>query len=206
MNISNVGIKLIQQYEGCVLFEYKDAIGVPTIGWGHTGGVQPNQRITQAQADDLLRSDLVRFVDAVNNTGLKLNQNQFDALCSFAYNCGQSNLKTLVKDRSIAQIANALPMYCKASGRTLDGLVKRRNAEKALFLKPVPVVHPYPGHPVKKGSTNSLAVKLIQAKVGVTVDGVWGDRTNEAVGKWQKAHGLVADKLIGPASWKKMFN
>jgi GH24 family phage-related lysozyme (muramidase) len=95
MNISNVGIKLIQDFEGCVLFEYKDAIGVPTIGWGHTGGVQPNQRITQAQADDLLRSDLKRFVDAVNNTGLKLNQNQFDALCSFAYNCGQETLKRL---------------------------------------------------------------------------------------------------------------
>jgi lysozyme len=58
MNISQTGIKLIQDFEGCVLFEYKDAIGVPTIGWGHTGAVQPNQRITQAQADDLLRSDL----------------------------------------------------------------------------------------------------------------------------------------------------
>jgi GH24 family phage-related lysozyme (muramidase) len=205
MNISNVGIKLIQDFEGCVLFEYKDAIGVPTIGWGHTGGVQPNQRITQAQADDLLRSDLKRFVDAVNNTGLKLNQNQFDALCSFAYNCGQSNLKTLVKDRSIAQIANALPMYCKASGRTLDGLVKRRNAEKALFLKPVPVVHPYPGHPVKKGSTNTIAIKLIQVKVGVTSDGVFGDKTLAAVKAWQKAHKLVADGIVGPASWKVMF-
>jgi GH24 family phage-related lysozyme (muramidase) len=205
MNISNVGIKLIQDFEGCVLFEYKDAIGVPTIGWGHTGGVQPNQRITQAQADDLLRSDLKRFVDAVNNTGLKLNQNQFDALCSFAYNCGQSNLKTLVKDRSVAQIANALPMYCKASGRTLDGLVKRRNAEKALFLKPVPVVHPYPGHPVKKGSTNTIAIKLIQVKVGVTSDGAWGPKTDAAVKAWQKAHKLVADGIIGPASWKVMF-
>jgi GH24 family phage-related lysozyme (muramidase) len=205
MNISNVGIKLIQDFEGCVLFEYKDAIGVPTIGWGHTGGVQPNQRITQAEADSLLRSDLVRFVDAVNNTGLKLNQNQFDALCSFAYNCGQANLKTLVKDRSIAQIANALPMYCKASGRTLDGLVKRRNAEKALFLKPVPVVHPYPGHPVKKGSTNTIAIKLIQVKVGVTSDGVWGSKTDAAVKAWQKAHKLVADGIIGPASWKVMF-
>jgi GH24 family phage-related lysozyme (muramidase) len=205
MNISNVGIKLIQDFEGCVLFEYKDAIGVPTIGWGHTGGVQPNQRITQAEADNLLRSDLKRFVDAVNNTGLKLNQNQFDALCSFAYNCGQSNLKALVKDRSIAQIANALPMYCKASGRTLDGLVKRRNAEKALFLKPVPVVHPYPGHPVKKGSTNTIAIKLIQVKVGVTSDGVWGNKTDAAVKAWQKAHKLVADGIIGPASWKVMF-
>ena len=205
MNISNVGIKLIQDFEGCVLFEYKDVIGVPTIGWGHTGGVQPNQRITQAQADSLLRSDLVRFVDAVNNLGLKLNQNQFDALCSFAYNCGAGNLKTLVDGRSMAQIANALPMYCKASGRTLDGLVKRRNAEKALFLKPIPVVHPYPGHPVKKGSTNTIAIKLIQVKVGVTSDGVWGPKTDAAVKAWQKKNGLVADGIVGPATWKKLF-
>jgi GH24 family phage-related lysozyme (muramidase) len=205
MNISNVGIKLIQDFEGCVLFEYKDAIGVPTIGWGHTGGVQPNQRITQAQADDLLRSDLKRFVDAVNNLGLKLNQNQFDALVSFSYNCGQGNLKTLVKDRSLTQIANALPMYCKASGRTLDGLVKRRNAEKALFLKPVPVVHPYPGHPVKKGSTNTLAIKLIQVKVGAISDGVWGPKTDAAVKAWQKKHGLAADGIVGPKTWSKLF-
>jgi GH24 family phage-related lysozyme (muramidase) len=169
------------------------------------GAVIPNQRITQEKADQLLRSDLTRFEDAVNNTGLKLNQNQFDALCSFAYNCGAGNLKALVKDRSVAQIANALPMYCKASGRTLDGLVKRRNAEKALFLKPVPVVHPYPGHPVKRGSTNTIAIKLIQVKVGVTSDGVWGPKTDAAVKAWQKKHGLVADGIVGPATWKKLF-
>jgi peptidoglycan hydrolase-like protein with peptidoglycan-binding domain len=87
----------------------------------------------------------------------------------------------------------------------LDGLVKRRNAEKALFLKPVPVVHPYPGHPVKKGSTNTIAIKLIQVKVGVTSDGVWGNKTDAAVKAWQKAHKLVADGIIGPASWKVMF-
>jgi lysozyme len=205
MNISQTGIKLIQDFEGCVLFEYKDAIGVPTIGWGHTGAVQPNQRITQAQADDLLRSDLVRFVDAVNNLGLKLNQNQFDALVSFSYNCGAGNLKTLVEGRSLTQVANALPMYCKASGRTLDGLVKRRNAEKALFLKPVPVVHPYPGHPIRRGSTNTISVKLIQAKVGVTADGVWGPKTDAAVKAWQKKHGLAADGIVGPKTWSKLF-
>jgi GH24 family phage-related lysozyme (muramidase) len=205
MNISNVGIKLIQDFEGCVLFEYKDAIGVPTIGWGHTGAVQPNQRITQAQADDLLRSDLKRFVDAVNNTGLKLNQNQFDALVSFSFNCGQSNLKTLVNGRSIAQIANALPMYCKASGRTLDGLVRRRNAEKALFLKPVPVVHPYPGHLIKRGSTNTVAIKEIQKKVGTISDGVFGPKTEAAVKAFQKRYGLAADGIVGPKTWTKMF-
>jgi GH24 family phage-related lysozyme (muramidase) len=205
MNISEKGIKLIQSFEGCVLFGYKDPIGIPTIGWGHTGGVVVGQRITQAKADELLHQDLKRFEDAVDNLGLKLNQHQFDALTSFAYNCGPGNLKKLVEGRSLNQIANALPMYCKAGGQTLKGLVRRRAAEKELFLKPVPVVHPYPGHLVKKGSTNSVAVQLIQKKVGVSADGVWGPKTDVAVKAWQKKHKLTADGLVGPATWKVMF-
>lgn len=63
----------------------------------------------------------------------------------------------------------------------------------------------YPGYPVKKGSTNTIAIKLIQAKVGVTADGVWGNLTDEAVSKWQKEHGLVADCIIGPKTWGVMF-
>ena len=205
MNISETGIKLIQSFEGCVLFGYKDPIGVPTIGWGHTGGVVVGERITQARADELLKQDLKRFVAAVNDLGLKFNQNQFDALCSFSYNCGPGNLKSLVKGRSMNQIANALPLYCKAGGQTLNGLVKRRNAEKALFLKPVPVVHKYPGYLVKKGSTNTVAVQLIQKKVGVTADGVWGPKTDAAVKVWQKKHNLAADGLVGPKTWGVMF-
>jgi peptidoglycan hydrolase-like protein with peptidoglycan-binding domain len=96
-------------------------------------------------------------------------------------------------------------MYCKASGRTLDGLVKRRNAEKALFLKPVPVVHPYPGHIIKRGSTNTISIKLIQVKVGVTSDGVFGPKTEAAVKAYQKKHKLAADGIIGPKTWKVMF-
>jgi lysozyme len=111
VNISQTGINLIKSYEGCVLFGYKDPVGVPTIGWGHTGGVVVGQRITQAKADDLLNQDLVRFVKAVNDLGLTLNQNQFDALVSFAYNCGGGNLKTLTANRTLSQIANALPLY-----------------------------------------------------------------------------------------------
>jgi GH24 family phage-related lysozyme (muramidase) len=139
MNISQAGINLIKSYEGCVLFGYKDPIGVPTIGWGHTGGVVVGQRITQAKADDLLNQDLVKFVKAVNDLGLTLNQNQFDALVSFSFNCGQSNLKTLTNNRTLSQIANALPLYNKANGEVLAGLTKRRKAEQSLFLKPIPV-------------------------------------------------------------------
>jgi lysozyme len=205
MNISNVGIKLIQDFEGCVLFGYKDAVGVPTWGWGHTGGVVVGQHITQAKADELLKQDLQRFVGYVNALGLKLNQNQFDALVSFSFNLGPANLNELVKGRSFSQIADVIPQYCHAGGEVLDGLVKRRAAEKALFLKPVPVVHPYPGHPVKKGSTNTIAIKLIQVKVGVTSDGVFGDKTLAAVKKFQKEHKLVPDGIIGKLTWRAMF-
>jgi peptidoglycan hydrolase-like protein with peptidoglycan-binding domain len=111
----------------------------------------------------------------------------------------------LVKGRSLVQVANTIPQYCHAGGEVLDGLVTRRAAEKALFLKPVPVVHPYPGHIIKRGSTNTIATKLIQAKVGVTADGVWGPKTDAAVKAWPKAHGLAADHIIGPKSWKVMF-
>ncbi|WP_275677139.1 glycoside hydrolase family protein [Neobacillus drentensis] len=205
MKISQTGIKLIQQFEGCLLVGYKDAVGVPTIGWGHTGGVVVGQRITQAKADELLKQDLKRFEDAVNKLGLKLNQNQFDALVSFAYNVGPGNLKKLVEGRSLNQVADNICLYCKAGGQTLNGLVKRRNAEKALFLKPVPVANPYPGHPVKQGSTNTIATKLIQKVAGAKVDGVFGPQTTAAVKAWQKKHGLAADGIIGPKTWSKMF-
>jgi lysozyme len=205
MNISQAGIDMIKKAEGCILHCYKDSVGVPTIGYGHTGGVYLGQTISQQKAEDLLKQDLKRFVDAVNGLGLKLNQNQFDALVSFSFNLGAGNLKELVKGRSLSQIADTIPQYCHAGGEVLDGLVKRRAAEKALFLKPVPVVHPYPGHVIKKGSTNTIAIKLIQAKVGVTVDGVWGPKTDVAVKAYQKKHGLVADGLIGVKTWGVMF-
>jgi GH24 family phage-related lysozyme (muramidase) len=205
MNISKVGIELIKKFEGCVLFGYKDPVGVPTIGYGHTGGVVVGQRITQEKAEQLLKQDLKRFEDAVNNLGLKLNQNQFDALVSFAYNVGPGNLKKLVEGRSLTQVSDAICLYCKAGGKTLNGLVKRRNAEKDLFLKPVPVVHPYPGHIVKKGSSNTLAIKLIQKKTNVTADGVFGPKTEAAVKAFQKKHGLAADGIVGPKTWSKLF-
>jgi GH24 family phage-related lysozyme (muramidase) len=158
MNISQAGINLIKSYEGCVLFGYKDPIGIPTIGWGHTGGVVVGQRITQAKADELLNQDLVKFVKAVNDLGLTLNQNQFDALVSFAYNCGGGNLKTLTENRTLSQIANALPLYNKANGEVLAGLTKRRKAEQSLFLKPIPVKTKVyiVNHKVIKGENLSL--------------------------------------------------
>lgn len=156
MNISQVGIELVKKFEGCVLHEYRDVGGVPTIGWGHTGGVTPNQKITQAQADALLLKDLVKFVAGVSEcVKVPINQNQFDSLVSFAFNLGvgclqKSDLLTYINKKDFVRAANEFPKFCHAGGQVLQGLVNRRAAEKALFLKPVPV----PPKPVVKKYTS----------------------------------------------------
>lgn len=89
MKTSQTGIDLIKQFEGCVLTAYKCPAGVWTIGYGHTAGVKQGQRITAAQAESYLRSDLEKYekkVDKYSRYGW--NQNEFDALVSFAYNIG----------------------------------------------------------------------------------------------------------------------
>ena len=140
--ISAAGIALIKRFEGCRLTAYKCSAGVWTIGYGHTSGVHSGQVIKQAQADEFLRQDLEKFERYVNSTAYvpitaQLNDNQFAALVSFAFNCGQGNLKRLCAGRNTAQIAAAMPQYCKAAGRKLPGLVQRRAAEVALFNTPV---------------------------------------------------------------------
>ena len=135
MKTSNRGIQLIKSFEGCHLTAYKCPAGVWTIGYGHTAGVTSGMAITQAQADAYLASDLEKYEKYVANTKLELNQNQFDALVSFTYNCGNGNLKTLVQNRSLSQIAAAMLLYTKSGGKTLQGLVRRRRAEHDLFVE-----------------------------------------------------------------------
>ena len=141
--IGKAGLALIKRFEGCRLAAYQCAAGVWTIGYGHTSGVRKGQTITQAQAEEYLRQDLRKFENYVNNPAYvpqtaQLNQNQFDALVSFAFNLGQGNLKKVCAGvRTLAQISAAMPKYCKAAGKTLQGLVKRRAEEVALFNTPV---------------------------------------------------------------------
>lgn len=135
MRTSQNGINLIKQFEGCRLTAYKCPAGVWTIGYGHTAGVKEGQKITQAQADTYLKEDLKVYEKHVNNLQLPINQNQFDALVSFCYNCGPGNLKKLVKNRTLSQIADTLLLYNRGGGVVLKGLVRRRNAERELFLK-----------------------------------------------------------------------
>ena len=137
MKISTTGLNLIKSFEGCTA--YKCPAGVWTIGYGHTGNVKSGQKITQAKAESYLKSDLARFEKHVMSYDKKYNwtQNEFDALVSFAYNVGNITGLTNEGKRTKKQISERITFYNKANGKVLAGLTRRRQAEKALFDKPV---------------------------------------------------------------------
>lgn len=139
MKISTTGLNLIKSFEGCRLTAYKCPAGVWTIGYGHTGNVKSGQKITQAKADAYLKSDLAKFEKHVASYDKKYKwtQNEFDALVSFAYNVGSITQLTANGTRTKKQISEKILAYDKAAGKTLAGLTRRRQAEKALFDKPV---------------------------------------------------------------------
>jgi GH24 family phage-related lysozyme (muramidase) len=190
MKISQKGIDLIKSFEGCKLTAYQDTVHVWTIGYGHTGGVKSGQRITKAQAEDFLKADLAKFEKAVNTLKMDFNQNQFDALVSFAYNCGTGNLNKLCKGRTKAEIGSKMLLYNKAGEKVLAGLTRRRNAENKLYNTPVKeVAAVFPSKALKKGDKGADVVWIQQAlnKKGynLVVDGIFGSCTEYAVKDFQ---------------------
>ncbi|ANF79336.1 TPA: lysozyme [Salmonella enterica] len=145
MQISPKGIALIKEFEGCSLTAYKDSVGVLTIGYGWTHAVdgkplRNGMTIDQATAERLLKTGLVGYEnDVLKLVRVKLTQGQFDALVSFAYNLGARSLSTstLLKKLNAGDYAGAadeFPRWNKAGGKVLNGLTRRREAERALFL------------------------------------------------------------------------
>ena len=120
MKISENGLKLIRSFEGCRLEAYKCPAGVWTIGWGHTGNVKAGQRITQAEADKMLTDDMGPYERNVDKYGTKYmwNQNEFDALVSFAYNVGSIDQLTAKGTRSRAEISEKILAYNRGGGKT----------------------------------------------------------------------------------------
>jgi len=142
MNISERGLQLIKQFETLQLKAYRDPVGVWTIGWGHTPSY-PGQRITEEQAEALLRADIERFERAVNEVvKVPITQDQFDAIVSFAFNVGIRAMarSTLVEKLNAGDVEGAAEeftrwVYGRKDGRMerLPGLVRRREAEARLF-------------------------------------------------------------------------
>lgn len=159
MKTSNNGRALIERYEGLILQSYDDANdkiisegqtsrGTLTIGYGHTSAagapkVFSGMKITKEQADSILATDLVSVENDVNRlVKVKITQNQFDAIVSFHFNTGSLGKSTLLKKLNIGDIqgaAEGFMMYTRGriNGQLvpMQGLVRRRNEEKALFLK-----------------------------------------------------------------------
>ena len=146
MKTSQSGISLIKGFEGKRLNAYDDGVGVWTIGFGtikYPNGVRVKKgdTCTEAQAESYLKNDLVKFENAINRlVKVPLNQNQFDALSSFTYNLGETNLSssTLLKKLNAKDYAGAADQFLrwnKAGGKVMSGLTRRREAERNLFLK-----------------------------------------------------------------------
>ena len=142
MRISEEGKQLIRDFEGLRLSAYRDAVGVLTIGYGHTRGVRPGQVITRAEAEKLLSADLEpierQLTADLGEDGVL--QCQFDALCSFCFNLGigaymHSTLRKYVKAGRDADADKEFGKWVHAGGRVLPGLVRRRKAERKMFLQ-----------------------------------------------------------------------
>lgn len=136
MKTSTNGINLIKSFEGLRLTAYQCEADVWTIGYGHTKGVYQGMTCTEEQATQWLIED-VAFAEnqvMIYNLTYDWNQNEFDALVSFAFNIGNISQLTANGTRSRAEIAEAFPKYVNAGGVVSPGLVRRRQAELALFL------------------------------------------------------------------------
>ncbi len=153
MKISEKGLALIKEFEGCQLTAYQDEVGVWTIGYGITNSdksitkttIKKGLTITKEKAEEWLRECLnKRYAPLISkyDTRYGWNQNEFDALVSFAYNIGSIDGLTANGSRSKSVISNKLLEYNKAGGKVYAGLTRRRKAERDLFLTPVPKPEP----------------------------------------------------------------
>ncbi|PUA41447.1 muraminidase [Pseudomonas protegens] len=141
MRTSQRGLNLIKSFEGLRLQAYQDAVGVWTIGYGTTRGVKSGMSISKEQAERMLQNDIARFEPEIDRlVKVPLSQNQWDALMSFTYNLGPTNLgsSTLLRLLNAGDYAAAADQFLrwnKAGGRVLPGLTRRRAAERELFLE-----------------------------------------------------------------------
>ncbi|GAA5100335.1 lysozyme [Bartonella acomydis] len=191
--ISQEGLALIKQWEGLRLNAYKDAIGVWTIGYGHTNSagkpfVHKGMTLTEQQAEDLLRQDLRKFENAVEQAvQVSLTDEQFAALVSFCYNIGttafcNSTLLKKLNNSEYEAIPAELQKWTKAGGKRLQGLVHRRAAEAGLWAKGAYVSSNYQ----TVETTDSTALFKVEALAPV-------------IGSFSGLGGLLAGN--GPVQW-----
>lgn len=170
--INTETLGLIKEFEGLELSAYKDPVGIWTIGYGHTAAAglphpKAGMKLTEKEATDLLLRDLTIYENAVRTqVKVPLNDNQYGSLVSFTYNVGPGNFakSTLLKKlnaKDYTGAANEFAKWNKAKGKVLNGLTRRRAAEKKLFLTRVSSV------PVQEPKPNPVSVPSITPKPSV---------------------------------------
>ena len=173
--LNQATIDLVKEFEGLRTTAYKDSAGVWTIGYGTTGragvGIDPveGMEITDAEAEYYLQKGLEKFSTEITGAITQpINENEFGAFVSLAYNIGSGAFKRSTALRKFNAgdkqgAANAMLMWNKAGGRVLNGLVRRREAERALFLTPVRV--DAPAHDAIQDRTSPAQSRTVQASV-----------------------------------------
>lgn len=141
MKPSPACIDFVKDWEKLRLVAYKDGGGVWTIGYGHTDYVEPGDICTEQEAEEFLRQDIQEAAGAIDDfVDVELTQPMYDALVSWAYNCGREAVKnsTLVRllnaGHSKEVVSDQLPRWNKDNGKVVAGLTRRREAERVLFL------------------------------------------------------------------------
>ena len=215
MNIGQAGLDLIKSFEGygrklpdggCTAYQelINGKLDIPTIGWGTTVGVKMGDVWTAERAEQALRVELEGHAARVTRlVTVELNANERDALISFDYNCGGLTGNTLkaINSGDRAKAVAALRTWNKFGGKVCDGLVRRRAAEVALFLKPVAPVQPdfmpqsaTPSMQVGKGT---VATGSVLAGLTIpTIPSAVSDAANNAQ-SWQ----YLADQITGLGKW-----
>lgn len=227
MKISKKCLKLVKEFEGLYLEAYQDEVGVWTIGYGITNAdksitgttIKKGLKITKEKAEEWLEESLnKKYLPLVMmyNHKYNWNQNEFDALVSFAFNIGSIDQLTANGTRSKSVISNKMLQYNKAGGKVYNGLTRRRKAERALFLTPVgkqgysgawPALPPRGYYQIGDGyktykdyKTQIMRLQrllnwLVDAKL--KIDGKYGPKTAAAQEKAQKMFGIPINGKFG---------
>lgn len=142
--IGATGLGLIKEHEGLRTSTYIDPVGIPTVCYGHTGRyAKRGATYTEEKCEEILIEDIQKHREGIEKCiSADLNQNQWDAVTSFAFNIGVSGTcrSTLVRKLNAGDeigAANQFPRWVYAGGRKFRGLVRRRHEERELFLTPV---------------------------------------------------------------------
>lgn len=212
------GIALITEFEGFRSKAYQDVVGVWTIGYGFTLGVQPGDTITKEQAKRRLARELESYEAAVMRACTnEPNQNEFDALVCFAFNVGAAGMakSSVIKAHNRGDhqaAARAFQLWNKAGGVVYAGLTRRRAAEAALYLTPMPddVSDPVEGPaldmPQRVDSESSLSRSPIVAGSGIAAGATAAAEVARSVSDVREALGdwlpwVLVAVAVGAAGW-----